>query len=158
MRPRIAVSLFAVAGLLASMSTAATAQTWSPEQLGVWGVIEAQWQAAAAEDGTWPDRFLHDQFRGWANEFPAPRDKSSTERWMRYSVENSTTLMHELFPLNIIVQGNIAVAHYLYAIATENRKGERRTTHGRFTDILVRDGDRWRFIAWHGGDDPGGED
>ncbi len=157
MRYRIAINLFAVAGLLASLSTAAVAQTWSAEQLGVWGVIDAQWQASMAKDETWPNRFLHDQFRGWANENPAPRDKSSTERWTRYGDENSTTLMQELFPLNIIVHGNTAVAHYLYSTATENRKGERRTTHGRYTDILVRDGDRWRFVAWHGGDDPGSE-
>ncbi len=154
MRYRTATNLLALTGLLASTPTAAVAQTWSAEQLDVWEVIDAQWQAAMAKDGTWPERFLHAQFRGWANENPAPRDKSTTERWTRYGDENSTTLMQELFPLSIIVHENTAVAHYLYSMATENRNGERRTTHGRYTDILVRDGDSWRFIAWHGGDEP----
>ena len=89
MRYRIVINLFAVAGLLASMSTGAVAQTWSPEQLVVWEVIEAQWQASMEKNEAWPNRFLHDQFRGWANENPAPRDKGSTERWTRYTDGNS---------------------------------------------------------------------
>ncbi len=157
MRYRIATDLLAVAGLLVFAPTGTVAQTWSAEQLDVWEVIEAQWQSVMAKDETWPNRTLHDQFRGWTNENPAPRDKSSTERWARYGNENATTLMQELFPLSIIVHENTAVAHYLYSTATENRKGERETTHGRYTDILLRDGDSWRFIAWHGGDDPGSE-
>jgi len=26
-------------------------------------------------------------------------------------------------------------------------------SNGRYTDILVRKEDGWKFIAWHGGDD-----
>jgi hypothetical protein len=100
------------------------------------------------------DRFLHDEFLGWNMNTPAPLSKASTKAWNRYNSENSTTLMQELFPIGIVVHENTAVAHYLYSIATEDREGERETTHGRYTDILVRDGATWRFIAWQGGDDP----
>jgi hypothetical protein len=141
-------------GVLATIATPVLAQSWSDEQLGVWAVIQAQWQAAMEKDGTWPDRVLHEKFLGWANDNPAPRSKMSTSQWTRYGNENSTTLMQELYPIGIAVHGNTAVAHYLYSNATENRKGERQTTHGRYPDILVRDGETWRFIAWHGGDDP----
>ncbi len=154
MRYRIATCVLIVPALIGFTSTTAPAQRWSAEQLEVWGVIEAQWQAAMEKDATWPNRFLHDQFRGWTNENPAPRDKASTERWTAYDDQNLTTLMQELFPLAIIVQGNTAVAHYLYSTAMENREADRETTHGRYTDILVRDGAGWRFIAWHGGDAP----
>ncbi len=147
-----------LAGLTVLLATPALAQNWSNEQLEVWSVIQAQWQAAMEKDATWPERFLHESFLGWGNENPAPRNKRSTDRWNRYDMENSTTLMQELHPIGIIVQGNTAVAHYFYSTATENREGKRETTHGRYTDVLVRDGGTWRFLAWHGGESPDNDD
>lgn len=155
---RQAVSTGCVVGLTAWLVTPSQAQTWSSEQLEVWGVIEAQWQASMEEDTTWHQRFLHQSFMGWDNDNPTPRNKASVERWNRYGMENITTLMQELYPIGIVVHGNTAVAHYFYSTATENREGEREMTHGRYTDVLVRDGGTWRFIAWHGGDDPEADD
>ena len=132
----------------------AVAHEWSAEQQEVWTVIQAQWAATMEEDASWPDRFLHDDFLGWANDTPAPRGNSSEGKWSRYGMETATTLVQELYPIGIIVRGNTAVAHYFYSTASENRKGDRETTHGRFTDVLVKEGDSWRFIAWHGGADP----
>ncbi len=127
------------------------AQSWSAEQLEVWTFIQSQWDATMKKDMTWPDRMLHDRFLGWDNDVPAPRNKASTQKWSRYDMENSTTLVQELSPLGIVVVGNTAVAHYAYSVAAEDREGERSTTHGRYTDILLKDGNTWRFIAWHGG-------
>lgn len=140
--------------VLAVAAPGLRAQSWSAEQQEVWSVVQAQWDAAMAEDATWTDRFLTDDFAGWSREAPAPRDKASEERWSRYGFESGSTLIQELFPMSIVVHGNTAVAHYVYSTATEDRDGERRTVHGRYTDTLVRDGDGWRFLAWHGGDDP----
>jgi hypothetical protein len=129
-------------------------QTWSDKQLEVWNVIEAQWKASMEKDTTWPDKVLQEKFLGWDIERPMPRDKSSTNSWTRYTNENSTTLLQELYPVGIIVQGNTAVAHYFYSQASENRKGERETTHGRYTDVLVKENGTWQFLAWSGGDNP----
>ncbi len=153
---RTAVGLVAFTGVLTGLARPGLAQSWSEQQLEVWGVIQAQWQAAMEEDASWPDRFLHGTFLGWGNENPAPRGQSSTRDWTRYDDQNSTTLMQELYPIGIVVHGNTAVAHYFYSVASENRKGERQTTHGRYTDVLVREGNTWRFLAWHGGDNPEG--
>ena len=54
----------------------------------------------------------------------------------------------------VFVVGSTAVAHYYYSTAAEDREGERETTHGRYTDVLVKQDGRWMFIAWRGGDDP----
>lgn len=140
--------------LFALGATSLPAQQWSAEQQEVWTVIQAQWAATMEKDATWPDRFLHDDFLGWGNDTPAPRGKSSQGMWSRYEMENATTLVQELYPIGIVVEGNTAVAHYFYSTASENRKGDRETTHGRYTDVLVKEGDSWRFIAWQGGDDP----
>ena len=37
--------------------------------------------------------------------------------------------------------------------AFKDKEGEIEMTNGRYTDILVRTEDGWKFIAWHGGED-----
>jgi ketosteroid isomerase-like protein len=142
-----------VIGVICIFVVPADSQTWSQEQLEVWKVIQDQWEAAKAKDTSWPERFLHPSFLGWSNENPTPRDKSSTKRWEAYNSANSKTIEQELSPLSIVVVGSTAVAHYYFSTATENYKGERQTSHGRYTDILVKVGDGWQFIAWHGGEE-----
>ena len=158
MRRIVFSSTLVLISLLITQSSRVSAQEWSNAQLEVWSVIQAQWEAAKVKDATWPDRMLHDGFLGWGSDVPAPRTKASTKTWTRYEDENATTLMYELYPLGIVVEGNTAVAHYLYSVAAEDREGERETEHGRYTDILVRDGRTWRFIAWHGGASDDDED
>ena len=62
---------------------------------------------------------------------------------------------HELYPLSIVVHEDVAIAHYLFTSATEdkNKDGKIETANGRYTDILVRTDDGWKFIAWSGGSD-----
>jgi hypothetical protein len=127
-------------------------QEWSKEQLGVMNVINAQWKAAMEKDSTWPDKFLHENFLGWSHESPMPRDKASIQKWDRYESENTTTLLFELYPVGIAIQGNTAVAHYFYSHASESKKEGRKTVKGQFTDILVKVDGTWRFLAWSGGE------
>jgi hypothetical protein len=132
----------------------AVAQDWGAEQMEVWNTIVAQWQASKAKDHTWPEQFLHPSFLGWPDEFPMPRDKNGVEMWEKYGSENSTVHAQELSPVGIVVVGSTAVAHYYYSTAAEDREGKRETTHGRYTDVLVKQDGKWLFIAWRGGDDP----
>jgi hypothetical protein len=69
-------------------------------------------------------------------------------------------LLLELYQVGIVVHGNPAVAHYFYSQASENRKGERKTVHGRFTDILIKEKENgsWPFLSWSGGENPERED
>jgi ketosteroid isomerase-like protein len=54
----------------------------------------------------------------------------------------------------VTITGNVAVAQYRYQVASENYKKERETVTGRYTDVFIREGNRWLFITWAGGDDP----
>ena len=84
---------------------------------------------------------------------PAPRSKSSTRMWDRFNNEQGKIVAHELYPLEIVVEGDTAIVHYLFSSAYEDKKGDVETTHGRYTDILVRTKDGWMFLGWHGGDE-----
>jgi hypothetical protein len=154
MRIRHLLSIIVLLSATGATVAPAFGQTWSDKQLEVWNVIKAQWKANMEKDTTWPEKYLHEKFLGWDNQNPMPRDNSSVQKWYLYRTENSTALVQELSPVGIVVHGNTAVAHYFFSLASENRKKERKTVHGRYTDILVKDNGTWRFLAWHGGDDP----
>jgi hypothetical protein len=136
------------------LPTLASAQTWNAEQQEVWKLEEQQWQMAKDKDISWIDKMVHPNISYWDVDQPGPQNKASLVRWNRYNNTNATVLEQELFPISLTITGNIAVVQYRYSVARENYKKERETVSGRYTDVLVKEGGRWLFIAWSGGDDP----
>ena len=139
---------------LGAVVDAAAAQTWTPEQKEIWGFEEKQWTMAKDKDLSWIDTMVHPSISYWAVDRPAPQNKASLQRWNRYESSNSTVLEREIFPISATITGNVAVVQYTYVVARENAKKERETVTGRYTDVLIKEGGRWLFIAWAGGDDP----
>ena len=132
----------------------AAAQTWSAEQQEIWRVEELQWKMSMEKDHSWIEKMVHPNLSVWDSDRVAPQNKASMTRWNRYSSGMGATLEQELHPVSITVTGNIAVVHYRYTAARENFKKERETVTGRYTDVLIKEGGRWMFLAWTGGDDP----
>ena len=123
------------------------------DQADVWTTVERQWNAQEKGDRKWVDELLTEDFTGWGKESPAPRGKASTKMWNRFAAQISEMVAHELYPLRITVNGDVAIAHYLYTSAVKDKDGDIETNNGRYTDVLVRTADGWQFIAWHGGQD-----
>lgn len=143
----------AILAFLFTCFATATAQDVPDDATQVWIAVEAQWAAEENEDEDWIERMLTNNFYGWGKNSPAPRSKSSTKKWDRFTDEQGKMVAHELYPLEIVIHENTAVAHYLYSSAFRSKDGKVETNNGRYTDILVRTADGWRFIGWHGGDD-----
>lgn len=150
---RVAVRALACAVLLA-WAGAASAQTWTPEQQELWKFEELQWQMSKDKDSSWIEKMVHPNLTYWETGAPVPQNRASLARWNRYTSAGSTVLEQEIFPISMTITGNVAVAQYRYQTAREDYKKERETVWGRYTDVLVKEGGRWLFIAWTGGDDP----
>ena len=150
MRVPIGLLVAALTGLVAP----AAAQTWTPEQQELWRLEEQQWKMSAEKDLSWIETMVHPNISFWQQEQPMPRNRASLARWSKYESGNSTVLEQELFPIAMTITGNVAVAQYRYQVASENYKKERETVTGRYTDVFVKDGGRWKFITWAGGEDP----
>jgi len=144
---------FAIAAISLMLAGAASAQDDRNDEADVWATIEDQWEAEESGDDDWMDRLLVDEFSGWAKNSPAPRSKSSTKMWDRFNDEQGETIEHELYPYRIVVHEDVAVAHYFYTSAFEDKDDEVEVSNGRYTDVLIRTEDGWKFLAWHGGDD-----
>jgi ketosteroid isomerase-like protein len=143
---------FAIAAPFFIFFGAAFAQESRDDATDVWIAVEAQWEADENGDNDWIDNMLADGFFGWSKDSPAPRSKSSTQMWDRFADEQGSIVAHELYPLEIVIHHDTAVVHYLYSSAFRDKDGEVETNHGRYTDILVRTENGWKFIGWHGGD------
>jgi len=142
-----------IATVFLTMSGLGLAQETPDDQADVWSTIEDQWDAEEKGDKKWLDRLLSDDFSGWPTNSPAPRSKASTAMWDRFSDDQGETVAHELYPLAIVVNGDVAIAHYLYSSAFKDNDDKVEVSNGRYTDILIRTEDGWKFIAWHGGED-----
>ncbi len=142
-----------VTSVFLAASSTAIAQESQDDEADVWGTIEDQWDAEGKGDKEWLELLLTENFSGWGNSSPAPRSKSSTMMWDRFGDEQGRMVEHELYLLAIIVEGDLAVAHYLYSSAYEDKDKDVEMNHGRYTDVLGRTDQGWKFIAWHGGDD-----
>jgi len=123
------------------------------DEADVWSTIEEEWNASEKRNPKWPQRLMHDDLSAWEKTSPVPRDKDSMEMWYRFNQRTGKLVAHELYALSIIVHDDVAVAHYLYSTAYETKDGDFARSNGRYTDILVRTDDGWKFLAWHGGDD-----
>jgi len=143
----LVLSLVAIAGV-------ASAQTWTPDQQEIWRIEDLQWKMSMDKDATWIEKLVHPNISSWEVGRPAPQNRASLTRWTRFNDASSTILEQEIFPISVTITGNVAVAQYTYMIVRENYKKEREASTGRWTDILIKDGGRWQFIAWAGGDDP----
>jgi hypothetical protein len=140
--------------LLCTVVGTASAAEWSAEQQEVWKVEQQQWKMSATKDTSWIDTMVHPNMTFWESGAPMPRDKASLKHWSRYDAENTSTLEQELFPISVTITGNVAVVQYNYMLARENYRKERETVTGHYTDVLIKEGGRWLFLAWAGGDDP----
>lgn len=133
--------------------TNTNAQEESQDAADVWAVIEEAWNAEENGDREWPEELLTNNFSGWSNDAPVPRGKASIKMWDRFQEQLGKMVAHELYPYTIVVNDDVAVAHYLYTNAFKQKDGDIVTTNGRYTEVLVRTEDGWKFLAWHGGDD-----
>ena len=129
------------------------AQDEAGDRADVWSVVEKQWDAEESGDKKWFDRYLADDFSGWQKNSPAPRNKASTVMWDRFMDDQGNMVAHELYPLQIIIHDDVAIAHYVYTSAYRDKDGEVELSNGRFSDVLIRTDDGWKFLSWHGGDD-----
>jgi ketosteroid isomerase-like protein len=137
--------------LLTAATTPALAQDWSAEQKEVWKNVEAYWALDAAGDTAGFLAYFHESYSGWSNRFALPGDKATVQKFVTHGHKTGKTLVHHIQPAAIKVHGNIAIVHYHWAQGTQAPDQPEEHSFGRWTDILMKQGDKWVLIGDHGG-------
>ena len=144
-----------VAGfVLLFCSMPALAQEWSAEQQEVWKNVLAYSELAAKGDAEGFAQYFHEDFSGWALMTAVPQNREQRVAVVRHFMPRYKTLWYQLQPLAIKIHGNVAVVHYYYAEEIQEAGEKPRMESGRWTDILLKQGNKWVMIADHGGAAP----
>ena len=62
-------------------------------------------------------------------------------------IESNDILMYEVSPEAIVVEKDTAVVHYNVTTVTKDSAGKRTRSVGRITEVLVRNGRSWKWLA-----------
>lgn len=145
---RFLVSSFLVIGFISS----GMAQKWSQEQKAVWAGVEKYWEVAANGDVEGFLSYFDESYVGWSYISKVPQNKANTSKWIRNDFAKNKSVLYTLTPITIWVKGDFAFVNYFYAQLEKNIKTEKENpSAGKWTDILMKKGNRWVLIGDHGG-------
>lgn len=139
---------------LISMPGDIQAAEWSAEQAEVWAAIETCDRLFREQRIEKAADCIHDDFSGWLYSEPVPRGKDNFEKVGSYFVKTREVVAGELRPIDILVYDNFAIIHYFYIEVSKDKDGEEDYNQGRWTDIMIKENGKWRWIADHGGSRP----
>ena len=145
------VVIFCAASLMTFASPLLLAQEWTAAQKEVWKNVEAYWAADAAGNTDGFLGYFHADYLGWDNGRAVPSGKDVARKFISQAHKTSKTVVYDVQPVGIKVHGNIAFAHYHYVQITKDEAGKEKETSGRWSDILMKQGDKWVLIGDHGG-------
>jgi hypothetical protein len=133
---------------------AGNAQHWTAAEQEVLQAMNACLQASQDHDLEAWVACSHDDYTGWAYGRPAPINKTFLRKTAELSLAAGGELVSwSIQPLAMRIYGNVAVIHHYYYYLYRDPEGEEHDGRARWTDIMLKQGDRWVFIADHGGND-----
>ena len=96
---------------------------------------------------------FHEDFEGWGMDSTVPTSKADRKGLAENAFANFDQDVLLFKPLSVIVKGNMAVVNYLTVAKITNTTTEEVNyeTH-RWTDVCLKDGGKWTWIADHGVD------
>ena len=127
------------------------AQEWSAEQNEVWKNVETYNELGAKRDVEGFLQYFHDDFSGWYNRDIMPRDKAEVVKRVKYNFQKTKVIFYEINPIAIKIHGNVAIVQYFYSNITKDSEGKEKRGQGGWTDILMKQKDKWVMIGDHGG-------
>lgn len=126
-------------------------QEWSPAQKEIWKNVNNYWDLMAKGDINGFLSYFHPDYIGWDNGDATPTTFNETKKWIQYAYQGVKVPVYTLKPLAIKIYGDVAFVHYDYAMAKEYPDGKKSMENGNWTDILLKQGDKWVMIGDHGG-------
>lgn len=150
---RSSKTILVVAAILSLLLIPAvsSAQEWSAAQKEVWKNVEAYWALSEAGDLEGFMSYVHPEYIGWGYSSALPMSIESGKKFIEYSFKTMKSLVYGIQPAAIIVHGDFAIVHYYYEEVLKDAEGKEKPGSGRWTDILIKQGDKWLIIGDHGG-------
>jgi hypothetical protein len=126
-------------------------QKWSEEQKAVWQYVEKNWDMYAKQDLEGNLAYFHDEYSGWWNRNALPVNKAFVRKNAVHEFITFKVLIYNIQPVAINIHGNMAIVQFYWSNVIKDAEGKEQNGSGRWTDILMKEGDNWFLIGDHGG-------
>jgi len=137
--------------VLSHKAPAMSVQAWNDEQKEIWAVEKAVWEEEFNQDINGLASYFHPEFRGWRAPDSVPTDKASRMKWVKYFYDTTDYLVYDIYPVGVDVHGSVALVRYYYSVAYKDMAEAHKMEQGQFTDIWIKEDNKWLLIADHGG-------
>lgn len=92
--------------------------------------------------------YFHKDYLGWNYFENHPINKVDIKKELS-NLPSTKIISYKLEPVSIQVKNNIAIVHYNYSAEYINSEGTEKSKLCRYTDILLKDENRWVLIGDH---------
>jgi ketosteroid isomerase-like protein len=121
---------------------------WTVEQREVLDVIRRVTDVQKIGDVNETMEFMHPQMVAWDLASSKSMNRWEFERMLHDSMAKWRFVDSELTPIDLVVDGDVAVAHFRYCNYLHSLDGRNANSEGCWTVTLVRRNGRWLFLSW----------
>jgi ketosteroid isomerase-like protein len=144
--------IWLASALLLLASANLFSQEWSAAQKEVWKSVETYNTLGAERNVEGFLEYFHPDYSGWDYEDAVPTNKADVKAYLEQSSwKTRKTVYMTQKPLAIKIYGDFAFVHYYYSLIFKDQDGKEKSSSGRWTDILMKQGKKWVMIGDHGG-------
>ena len=144
--------VFSSVVLLSLFAYHLNAQNWTKEQMEVWNVVLKSNELMNKGDFDGYFTNVHEDYQGWNNQIPLPVNKTLFKQMMPSAeMMESFKLDYSMNnPARIVVSGDVAVVHYVFAWSGTNTTDEGTfplKNSGKNTEFFVKEDGKWLLIG-----------
>ena len=140
--------LAAVFGFVFLLPLTAQGQEWSAEQKELWAWEVACWESTDLESNM---ACFHEDFVGWGVGTDSPTTRAERRLLFAEDFETIERVSTDVQPLEIKMHGSTAILVYVITFVDKDKTTGEETTHvERWTDVAVKEGGQWFWVADHG--------
>ena len=138
--------------LIFSMNAVVVAHEWSDAEMEVLKQMEESYEMWAKQDIEGFLNYIHDDYCGWHYESAVTQKKSSFVNMANHYFPKSEVIFYEMTPLEVQILDDVAIVHYYFYFLIKDSEGKDQSSRSRYTDILLKENDKWLLISDHGGE------
>ena len=119
------------------------------EQDAIWALEEAYWTYLKEGDlESWNDQW-HNHYVGWPHDSKQPihRNDVMTLNEQVFETLKPGTFWYRLLPGEVVIVGDVAVAHYMFSWKATTKSGEKIYRAGKVTHTWYREDHRWMILS-----------
>ncbi len=124
------------------------AKEWSAKQKDVLNSVEKYTAANLQGNVKEVMSYFHPKFSGWDYAQTNPLNKDAANKIIEDIFKNNKITKFEVEPLEIQVEGNIAILHLNYEEILRDSTGKETISSGRWSATMLKQDNKWLFMSW----------